>query len=67
MHNVRAGDYGLPLLCLEAEAYDVTEVTTQKHTHTHTFPFHNNWTVTAVHWETEIDRHFYVEIWDVLH
>lgn len=35
MHNVRAGDYGLPLLCLEAEAYDVTEVTTQKHTHTH--------------------------------
>lgn len=31
MHGVRAGDYGLPLLFLEAEAYDVTEVTTHKH------------------------------------
>lgn len=29
MHSVGAGDYGLPLLCLEAEAYH--EVVTHKH------------------------------------
>lgn len=29
VHSLRAGDYGLPVLCLKAKAYDVSEVTTK--------------------------------------